>query len=139
MALLKGIAVLAAALILSIHQVDGSMAGTNILGDSDDGEDSAQIYACQNEQWGEPCQTFVSKVGECTNFDTEWNDKVSSIKNLNTEGTFCAWYKHVNYQGQWYNNQEDAKLQDGNGFFNDRITSWYCIVEHNKIPSWTMI
>lgn len=34
--------------------------------------------------------------------------------------------RHADCQGQAYHNQEDAKLQDGNGFFNDRITSWSC-------------
>jgi hypothetical protein len=34
--------------------------------------------------------------------------------------------RHHNCAGKSYDNQVDADLSDGNGFFHDRISSWRC-------------
>ncbi|KAK4187740.1 hypothetical protein QBC35DRAFT_221461 [Podospora australis] len=88
----------------------------------------ARVYACQNSRWREPCRTFESSPGSCFNVPNDWNDRISSIQNLNRDGFSCVWWEHGGCSGRSYSNQEDAELGDGDGFFNDRISSWRCNV-----------
>ncbi|KAK0672291.1 hypothetical protein QBC41DRAFT_299778 [Cercophora samala] len=98
MSSLSGLVVFIAALLLSAHQASGTpilttslnTTGTELGGLT---REHPRIYACQNEQWIEPCEEFTASVGECFNFATEWNDKVSSIKNQNKESFICYWYE----------------------------------------------
>ncbi|VBB79490.1 Putative protein of unknown function [Podospora comata] len=60
------------------------------------------------------------------NVPGSYNDRISSIRNLDKNRFHCVWYEHSNCGGRSYGNQEDANLHDGNGFFSDRISSWRC-------------
>ncbi|KAK4654115.1 hypothetical protein QC762_401176 [Podospora pseudocomata] len=90
------------------------------------GQNTAFVFACQNARWGNPCQTFGSNPGTCFNVPGSYNDRISSIRNLDKNRFHCVWYEHSNCGGRSYGNQEDANLHDGNGFFSDRISSWRC-------------
>ncbi|KAK4113367.1 hypothetical protein N656DRAFT_844295 [Canariomyces notabilis] len=86
----------------------------------------ARVFACQNGDWNEPCRVFEFASGVCFNVPGDWNDKISSIRNLNPSAFRCLWYEHGNCGGSSYDNQEDANLNDWTGGWNDRITSWRC-------------
>ncbi|KAM7194853.1 hypothetical protein V8F33_007051 [Rhypophila sp. PSN 637] len=89
-------------------------------------QNTAYVFACQNIRWGTPCTTFALAPGACTNVPSGWNDNISSIRN-NDNGRFhCVWYEHGGCGGRSYSNPEDANLADGDGFFNDRISSIRC-------------
>ncbi|KAK0665416.1 hypothetical protein QBC41DRAFT_232847 [Cercophora samala] len=60
------------------------------------------------------------------NVPGSYNDRISSIRNLDKNRFHCVWYEHSNCGGRSYSNQEDANLHDGDGFFSDRISSWRC-------------
>ncbi|KAK4654133.1 hypothetical protein QC762_401335 [Podospora pseudocomata] len=60
------------------------------------------------------------------NFPSNWDNKISAIKNNNKNALKCRWYLNRDCQGSSYDAQEDQKLNDGNGNFNDSISSWKC-------------
>ncbi|KAK4194480.1 hypothetical protein QBC40DRAFT_302064 [Triangularia verruculosa] len=95
----------------------------------------ASVYACENLNWNLPCDTFSLTPGACLNVPSNWDNKISSIKNNNKNIYHCVWYDNQNCQGRSYSNQEDAKLNDGNGFFNDRISSWRCNTRQFRLAS----
>ncbi|EEU34500.1 uncharacterized protein NECHADRAFT_106577 [Fusarium vanettenii 77-13-4] len=57
---------------------------------------------------------------------TSANDRISSIKNQAKGSYKCTWYIGYNCNGKSYSNQEDANLADGDGAFNDSISSYSC-------------
>ncbi|KAK5656652.1 hypothetical protein OQA88_4632 [Cercophora sp. LCS_1] len=86
-----------------------------------------RVTFCKDPQWQGGCYVQDSDWNVCYNLNGEWNDQASSVKAENTNSLdCCTWYEHGNCGGRAYTNQNDAKLQDGNGFFNDRISSWKC-------------
>ncbi|KAF6824472.1 hypothetical protein CPLU01_10829 [Colletotrichum plurivorum] len=60
------------------------------------------------------------------NVPSGWNDRISSIRNDSKSFYTCTWYLDAGCRGQSYANQEDANLADGNGRFNDSISSYSC-------------
>ncbi|KAK4672251.1 hypothetical protein QC763_0001950 [Podospora pseudopauciseta] len=82
------------------------------------------VYTCHHTYWGAPCQPSASINNHLVNVPSDWNNVISSIRNQTAWS--CTWYEHGNCEGRSYTNQEDAKLADGDGFFNDRISSWRC-------------
>ncbi|KAI8648233.1 hypothetical protein NCS57_01491400 [Fusarium keratoplasticum] len=60
------------------------------------------------------------------NLPKAWNDRISSIKNQAKSAYKCTWYIGYNCNGKSYSNQEDANLADGDGAFNDSISSYSC-------------
>ncbi|KAK4172124.1 hypothetical protein QBC36DRAFT_197745 [Triangularia setosa] len=50
-------------------------------------------------------------------------DIPSAYHNLNLA---IASNRHGNCEGQYYTNKEDVNFYDGDGFFDDRISSWIC-------------
>ncbi|KAK4176716.1 hypothetical protein QBC36DRAFT_186849 [Triangularia setosa] len=131
LASLAGVVIAGLVLVVSVQQANGTLIvatssliiGTELL---DTTCRRPKIYACQNEQWGKPCRKFTALVGDCLDVPSDWNDNISSIKNQDKTVFYCSWYEHDNCEGQTCGNQEDAKLRDGNGFFNDRISLWSC-------------
>ncbi|KAM7187078.1 hypothetical protein V8F20_011146 [Naviculisporaceae sp. PSN 640] len=83
------------------------------------------ILGCEHIRWGAPCVYISSPAGACKDLPPEWNDKFSSVQRNSPSGT-CTWYEHPNCGGQGYGNQNDANLADGNGWWNDRISSFRC-------------
>ncbi|KAK0732324.1 hypothetical protein B0H67DRAFT_640607 [Lasiosphaeris hirsuta] len=57
--------------------------------------------------------------------DTEWDDRISCIKNISNKDNKCTWDKGC--KGASYDNQEDADLGDGDGRFNEAISSFICV------------
>ncbi|KAK0665411.1 hypothetical protein QBC41DRAFT_379663 [Cercophora samala] len=88
--------------------------------------DDVSIFACTEARFTGECRMIPTPAGKCFNIDEAWNDEISSIQNLERDSFKCKWFEHVNCQGKEYKNQDDADLRDGNGFFDDRITSWLC-------------
>ncbi|KAM7191227.1 hypothetical protein V8F20_009405 [Naviculisporaceae sp. PSN 640] len=87
----------------------------------------SRVRFCEHPNWTGACVEYDAPWGVCQNLPTEWNDRASSVKAIyGNQWLFCIWYEHGNCQGRSYNNQEDANLSDGDGFFDDRISSWRC-------------
>ncbi|KAK4654116.1 hypothetical protein QC762_401178 [Podospora pseudocomata] len=89
-------------------------------------DDTAYVWACQNTNWGQPCRLLEGLAGQCIGIPGDWDNSISAIRNQDKGRFQCVWYEHYDCQGASYSNQEDAKLNDGNGFWNDRISSWRC-------------
>ncbi|KAK4653812.1 hypothetical protein QC762_510180 [Podospora pseudocomata] len=85
-----------------------------------------QVFACKDWYWQGQCITWDMTYAECKNRPAEWNDVISSIKSVHKTGVYCEWWEHANCSGERYDNQEDANLHDGSGFFADRISSIRC-------------
>ncbi|KAK4186786.1 hypothetical protein QBC35DRAFT_386412 [Podospora australis] len=84
------------------------------------------VYACQGSRWRGACRKLYVDVDECFNVHPDFNDNISSIKNEDTGRSRCMWFEDANCRGRYYKNQEDANLADGDGYFNDRISSISC-------------
>ncbi|KAK0616096.1 hypothetical protein B0T17DRAFT_367999 [Bombardia bombarda] len=84
------------------------------------------VRMCKDSEWRGDCKTVLVDLGVCTNISGDYNDKISSIENQSSGNTKCTWYIDGNCNGSSYSNQKDAKLQDGNGKFNDSISSFSC-------------
>ncbi|KAK0666037.1 hypothetical protein QBC41DRAFT_305579 [Cercophora samala] len=99
----------------------------------------ASVYACQHVWWGLPCQGFSPYAGQCIGVPAGYNDRISSIRNNNKNNFHCVWYEHGGCTGRSYANQEDANLADGDGFFNDRISSMRCNYIGARVASNTTV
>ncbi|KAM7218545.1 hypothetical protein V8F06_006149 [Rhypophila decipiens] len=84
------------------------------------------IVACEHPEWQGRCWNHFVDSSNCVNVPWELDNQFSSIRNTNSGGYICVWYEHFNCEGSAYTNQHDAKLQDGSGFFDDRISSLRC-------------
>ncbi|KAK4654112.1 hypothetical protein QC762_401167 [Podospora pseudocomata] len=84
------------------------------------------VFACTEARFTGECRMLPTPAEQCFNIDPAWNDVISSIQNLERDRFKCKWFEHQNCEGKEYKNQDDADLTDGNGFFDDRITSWFC-------------
>ncbi|KXX81183.1 hypothetical protein MMYC01_201587 [Madurella mycetomatis] len=89
-------------------------------------QNTVQVHVCEHIDWRGACRIFTSNAGACFNLPSEWNDRISSIQNLQSSNFHCVWWQHGGCTGEQYDNQEDADLADGNGAWNDRISSWRC-------------
>ncbi|KAK4642879.1 hypothetical protein QC761_401335 [Podospora bellae-mahoneyi] len=74
--------------------------------------EDASVFACEHIKWDVPCHIFELTPNNCYN-------KISAIKNNNKNAFKCRWYLNRDCQGSSYDTQEDQKLNDGNGNFND--------------------
>jgi len=52
--------------------------------------------------------------------------RVGPLSHAHSHEWYLQWCRHPNCQGRSYANQNDAKLQDGDGYFDDRISSIRC-------------
>ncbi|KAF6805822.1 hypothetical protein CMUS01_08112 [Colletotrichum musicola] len=86
----------------------------------------ASIYFCSDIRWNGECRNHLIDLDKCTNVPSGWNDRISSIRNDSKSFYTCTWYLDAGCRGQSYGNQEDANLADGNGRFNDSISSYSC-------------
>ncbi|KAK0625929.1 hypothetical protein B0T14DRAFT_390766, partial [Immersiella caudata] len=57
---------------------------------------------------------------------SEFNDRFTSIRNLDKDKGKCTWFEHIGCTGRKYQTDDDQKLQDGNGVFNNFISSVIC-------------
>ncbi|KAK3689896.1 hypothetical protein B0T22DRAFT_481079 [Podospora appendiculata] len=89
----------------------------------------ASIYFCEHTRWNGACRNVLVNLDRCTSVPDGWNDRISSIRNDSKSYYKCIWYIDGNCQGKSYDNQEDANLADGNGNFNDAISSYSCRVK----------
>ncbi|KAM0259920.1 hypothetical protein ACHAPA_010527 [Fusarium lateritium] len=90
---------------------------------------AASITYCANTRWNGECRTVGVPLDECRfkdNVPRGWNDRISSIRNNSKDTNICRWYKDWSCNGKSYGNQVDADLADGNGEFNDSISSYSC-------------
>ncbi|KAK4172177.1 hypothetical protein QBC36DRAFT_315083 [Triangularia setosa] len=67
-------------------------------------------------------QPFTLSAHKIVNVPSNWNDKLSSIKNNNKNV-----YQYIRIA------LENANLGDGDGFFNDRISSWRCNTKQSRV------
>ncbi|KAF2681002.1 hypothetical protein K458DRAFT_420920 [Lentithecium fluviatile CBS 122367] len=86
----------------------------------------ASIYMCKDIRWNGDCRNVLVNLDTCTNVPSGWNDVISSIRNDSRSNYKCTWYLNANCGGSSYDNQDDANLADGNGKFNDSISSYSC-------------
>ncbi|KAF1958085.1 hypothetical protein CC80DRAFT_560326 [Byssothecium circinans] len=86
----------------------------------------ASIYICRDTRWNGQCQNVLVNLDSCANVPNGWNDVISSIRNDSRSNYKCVWYLDSNCNGASYDNQDDADLSDGNGRFNDSISSYSC-------------
>ncbi|PGH27991.1 hypothetical protein AJ80_00246 [Polytolypa hystricis UAMH7299] len=86
----------------------------------------ASIYFCEHTYWNGACRNQLVTLDSCANVPSGWNDRISSIRNDSKTYYKCLWYLDANCKGGSYDNQEDANLADGNGRFNDSISSYSC-------------
>lgn len=92
--------------------------------------------------------SILTLLGRTANVPDGWNDQISSIRNDSRSNYRCTWYllvlhprlrlplrvqellinrfRNINCSGKSYANQDDANLADGNGQFNDSISSYSC-------------
>ncbi|KAM7188272.1 hypothetical protein V8F20_010649 [Naviculisporaceae sp. PSN 640] len=90
-------------------------------------QDYAWAKFCEHPEFTGECITLGVTNNICTILPDHFNDRASSVENLSRPSWSCTWYEHTSCTGQAYTNQRDAKLNDGSGFFDDRITSFKCI------------
>ncbi|KAK4671696.1 hypothetical protein QC764_0097880 [Podospora pseudoanserina] len=86
---------------------------------------SVRVFACEHIRSQGACTTFNAPLGQCYNVPAAWNDRISTI--INQDRQFrCVWFEHGSCSGRSYANQVDDNLGDGDGYFNDRISSIRC-------------
>ncbi|KAK0649577.1 hypothetical protein B0T16DRAFT_133867 [Cercophora newfieldiana] len=86
-----------------------------------------EVKYCEKTNWDGECRTVTVTEATCMNMLDAWNDRVSSIKNVDKDEFKCTWYMDANCTGESYDNQEDADLGDGNGRFDEVISSYICV------------
>ncbi|KAM7202765.1 hypothetical protein V8F20_004279 [Naviculisporaceae sp. PSN 640] len=84
------------------------------------------VVACEHPEWQGYCWYPWIGNSNCYNVPDWFDNQISSIRNANSGAYYCEWFEHYDCTGRHYDNQNDAKLQDGNGFFDDRISSLRC-------------
>ncbi|VBB79537.1 Putative protein of unknown function [Podospora comata] len=82
---------------------------------------SARVFACEHIRSQGACVTFNAPIAQCFNVPAAWNDRISTIINQDRSLFRCVWF-----DGRSYANQVDDHLGDGDGYFNDRISSIRC-------------
>ncbi|KAK4654159.1 hypothetical protein QC762_0062690 [Podospora pseudocomata] len=82
---------------------------------------SARVFACEHIRSQGACITFNAPIAQCS-----WNDRISTIINQDRNLFRCVWFEHGGCSGRSYANQVDDHLGDGDGYFNDRISSIRC-------------
>jgi hypothetical protein len=85
-----------------------------------------QITYCTDIELRGNCYTPTVHLNHCHDVPGDFNDRISSFKNLDKGQGQCTWYEYGGCTGQKYKKDEDMKLHDGNGKFNDFITSVIC-------------
>ncbi|KAK4442631.1 hypothetical protein QBC34DRAFT_338268 [Podospora aff. communis PSN243] len=86
-----------------------------------------QIEFCEKTYWAGECEIVSVEEARCTSVPEGWNDRISSIRNVDRDDFKCTWYLDGDCEGQSYDNQEDADLGDGNGRFDESISSYICV------------
>ncbi|KAK4220924.1 hypothetical protein QBC38DRAFT_462039 [Podospora fimiseda] len=101
---------------------------------------TSSVFYCRNAHWGTPCRTVTGSVpGTCYNTLPEWNNVISSLRNLNRDHTCCRWYDNTGCTGAYYQTEEDDDLGDGDGSWNDRISSYRCVnIEYAWWTGWPL-
>ncbi|KAM7220199.1 hypothetical protein V8F06_004341 [Rhypophila decipiens] len=90
-------------------------------------QDTTRVRMCEHPYWGGECIEPTGTWAQCQNVPAGWDNRASSVKGLTANFYFgCKWFEHFNCEGRMYTNNEDANLSDGDGFFDDRISSWRC-------------
>ncbi|KAK0667049.1 hypothetical protein QBC41DRAFT_324748 [Cercophora samala] len=86
------------------------------------------VKYCEHIWWGGDCLEDFFWDGECRNTREfpKYENTISSIGNMNQDHSSCHWFDGYNCQGSQYSNEWDANLADGNGWWNDRISSYRC-------------
>ncbi|KAK3319884.1 hypothetical protein B0T19DRAFT_488114 [Cercophora scortea] len=115
----------AVAAVLALNAMTAMAAPTGEVGDRAIAA-QASIYFCEHIRWNGACRNALVDLDRCTNVPDGWNDRISSIRNDSKSYYKCTWFIDGNCEGASYDNQEDANLADGNGKFNDAISSYSC-------------
>ncbi|KAK4198859.1 hypothetical protein QBC40DRAFT_255567 [Triangularia verruculosa] len=86
------------------------------------------VKYCEHTWWTGDCIEDFMWNGECRNTleFPKYENSISSCANENMEHSMCHWFDGLDCQGAQYSNQKDANLADGNGWWNDRISSYRC-------------
>ncbi|KAK4656727.1 hypothetical protein QC762_206810 [Podospora pseudocomata] len=84
------------------------------------------IYYCEHIWSQGDCAHSYSWTGECHNIPAKFDNAISSIANENVDQSDCHWFDGADCTGAQYSNENDQNLADGNGWWNDRISSYRC-------------
>ncbi|KAH7324579.1 hypothetical protein B0I35DRAFT_458291 [Stachybotrys elegans] len=88
--------------------------------------EEGQIRYCDEKNWNGECRTVAVPLNRCHNLPSRWNNRIGSIRNqINSHK--CWWYLQNNCEGKNYDNQKDANLSDGDGLFDNSISSYICV------------
>ncbi|KAK0617516.1 hypothetical protein B0T14DRAFT_434773 [Immersiella caudata] len=89
-------------------------------------QSNIQIQYCTDIELRGACNIPSVRLNQCHDVPGDFKDRISSFKNLNKNQRKCTWYEHFGCTGNSYKKDEDLKLHDGNGKFNDYISSVIC-------------
>ncbi|KAK4207188.1 hypothetical protein QBC37DRAFT_380357 [Rhypophila decipiens] len=89
-------------------------------------EDTPWVLVCEHPNWEGRCAYLRARAGDCTNVPGDWNDIISSIRNDDANIFQCTWFEDIDCGGSSDDKQENDNLNNGDGYFNDRISSWNC-------------
>ncbi|KAK0739350.1 hypothetical protein B0T21DRAFT_400497 [Apiosordaria backusii] len=86
------------------------------------------VKYCQHIWWDGDCIEDFFWNGECRNTleFPKYENEISSAANMNYDHSTCHWFDGTDCQGAQYSTESDANLADGNGWWNDRISSYRC-------------
>ncbi|KAK4176253.1 hypothetical protein QBC36DRAFT_352799 [Triangularia setosa] len=86
------------------------------------------VKYCEHNWWNGDCIEDWFWDGECRNTleYPKYENAISSCANMNQEHSICHWFDGYDCQGSQYSTEADANLADGNGWWNDRISSYRC-------------
>ncbi|KAF1845104.1 uncharacterized protein K460DRAFT_429901 [Cucurbitaria berberidis CBS 394.84] len=92
-----------------------------------DNNRTVTIFYCVKKRFKGTCQKQKALLGQCTNIDS-LNDRISSIRIVGYphQEQKCIWYLDYNCGKLGYDNPSDSNLADGDGKFNDDISSFMC-------------
>ncbi|KAK1761513.1 hypothetical protein QBC47DRAFT_370312 [Echria macrotheca] len=85
------------------------------------------VEFCDSTNFRGVCVEINPDSAQCYDLLPDWDNRASSVDNLGKDSYKCTWYLDGNCQGTSYDNQKDADLGDGNGLFDESISSFICV------------
>ncbi|KAK4450443.1 hypothetical protein QBC34DRAFT_379156 [Podospora aff. communis PSN243] len=85
------------------------------------------IKGCTDQKERGECLVVQIPLNNCYDIPSNFNDKFTSVRNLETGKGKCTWFEHIGCTGKKYQKDNDQNLQDGNAVFNNFISSVLCL------------
>ncbi|KAK0620354.1 hypothetical protein B0T14DRAFT_521208 [Immersiella caudata] len=92
----------------------------------DDRCPKAKVRICDSTNFRGDCKSIEVELEKCVKVEKAWNDRISSIENMSRAAFNCQWFLDGKCEGDWYGNQNDGDLGDGNGKFDESISAYKC-------------